>query len=91
MAPQSTEHHVFAHAQLLERLRNLECPCEPTASDMIRLAVIDGSIEKSNGARRRDDGAGDEIEKGTLPGPIWSADADDLASLYGEADVAYGP
>jgi hypothetical protein len=58
---------------------------------MIWLAVIDGSIEKSNGAGRRDDGAGDEIEKGTLPGTIWPDDADDLASLYGEADVAYGP
>ena len=91
VAPQRAEHDVFAHGQLLERLWNLECPCEATAGDLIWLAVINGLIEKSNHACRRDDGPGDEIEERTFPRTIWPDDPDDLAGLYGEADVPYGP
>ena len=55
------------------------------------MASFDGSIEKPNHAGRRDDGPGDEIEEGTFPGTIWPDDPDDLAGLYDEADVPYGP
>src|SRR5262249_25163390 len=88
---QSAEHDVFAHGQLLEGLWNLECPRKATPGDLIWLAVIDGSIEKSNRPGCRDDGPRDEIEKGTFSGAIRPDDPDDLAGLYGEADVAYGP
>ena len=91
MAPQSAEHDVFAHAQLLERFWNLKCPCKAAAGDLIWLPVIDGFIEKPNHAGRRDDGPRDEIEEGTFPGTIWPDDPDDLAGPYGEADVPYGP
>ena len=91
VAPQSAEHDVFAHGQLLERLWNLECPCEAAAGDLMWLAVIDGLIEKSNDAGCWGEGSRDEVEKGTFPGTIWSDDPNNLAGLYGQAGVPHGP
>src|SRR5262249_60014210 len=81
---------IVAHRQLLERLDDLERPRDAHAADLVAGRARDVAPLEEDPARRRLVEPGDAVHERRLAGAVRPDDADDLATLHGEVDLAAG-
>ena len=84
------EEDVLQRRHVLEERGELEGAHQPALDDLMRLKPVMSSPPKTDGAGRRPQEAGQQIEAGRLAGAVRADEADDLALVDGEVDVVDG-